>query len=168
MTRVNDTFVERDEEGVQGRLRLAKVLGAAAQVPAVAGVVDALAQQVQAMQFGVCSAEAAQQQPPRHTLEAQSNALPQGSPGEKVAQEPVLAWQVRQPICAATALQQNPPRQAPEGQVEFKVQGRPVRATIHEAVPNRVIWPVGQHASAPEVLLVPGGQGKHRGCPGLD
>ncbi len=126
MTRERDTVEARETLALQGRGRLEGTLGLAEQVPAVAGVVEALAQQVQAVQLGVCRAEAAQQQPPRHRLEAQSNALAQDSPGEKVAQVPVLAWQVRQPKCAAAALQQKPPRQTPEGQVEFKVQAAPV------------------------------------------
>ena len=54
----------------------------AAQLPAVEGVVEALDQQVQAVQLGVCKATEAQQHPPRHTVEAQSNWEPQGSPGE--------------------------------------------------------------------------------------
>jgi hypothetical protein len=102
----------------------------AAQAPDEAGVVVMLVQQAQALQLETCRAEAAQQQPPRHRLEAQSNALAQDSPGEKVVQVPVLAWQVRQPKCAAAALQQNPPRQAPERQVEFKVHAAPVATLV--------------------------------------
>ncbi len=104
--------------------------GEAVQVPAFAAVVEALDQQAQVVQPGFWMAEAAQQQPPRHWLEAQSKALAQDSPGEKVVQVPVLAWQVRQPKCAAAALQQKPPRQAPEGQVEFKVHAAPVATLV--------------------------------------
>ena len=60
----------------------APVVGEAAQAPAVAGVVEALAQHWQALQPAVCSALAAQQQPPRHRLEAQSKGEAQASPGE--------------------------------------------------------------------------------------
>ena len=82
MTRERDTVEARETLALHGRGRLEGALGLAEQVPAVAGVVEALAQQVQAVQLGVCRAEAAQQHPPRHWLEAQSKALEQASPGE--------------------------------------------------------------------------------------
>jgi hypothetical protein len=106
MTRERDTVEARETLALQGRGRLEGALGLAEQVPAVAGVLEALAQQAQAVQPGVWMAEAAQQHPPRHRLEAQSKALEQDSPGEAVAQYPEPGWQTWQPTRAAAALQQ--------------------------------------------------------------
>ena len=106
---------ERATEALREVLALqlsVKLVGSAGEmvgevrVSAVASVVEALAQQVQAVQLGVCRAEAAQQQPPRHWLEAQSKALEQASPGENVTQVPEPGWQAVQPRRAAAALQQ--------------------------------------------------------------
>ena len=93
MTRERATVEGRETLALQGRLGVPMAGGEAkeAQTPAVAGVVEALAQHWQALQLGVRMAEAAQQQPPRHWLEAQSKREAQDSPGELVAQEPVLA-----------------------------------------------------------------------------
>lgn len=78
----------------------------AAQVPAVAGVVALVAQHWQAVQLGESMAEAVQQHPPRHWLEAQSKLEVQGSPGEPKRQPPNGGTQVTQPKRAAVAEQQ--------------------------------------------------------------
>ena len=84
MMRERDTVEARETLALQGREGVPMVGGAAKeeQVPAVAGVVEALVQHWQAAQLGVRMAGAAQQHPPRHWLEAQSKALEQASPGE--------------------------------------------------------------------------------------
>ena len=84
MTRERDTVEARETLALQGREGVPMVGGAAKeeQVPAVAGVVEALVQHWQAAQLGVRMAEAAQQHPPRHWLVAQSNLEAQGSPGD--------------------------------------------------------------------------------------
>ena len=107
MTRESGTAAGRDTEALHWRV----VLVVAAredepQEPAVAAEVEALAQHVQAVQPSVCTAELAQQQPPRHRLVPQSAAEAQASPGEDRAQEPEPGWQPRQPSATAAALQQ--------------------------------------------------------------
>ncbi len=86
MTRERETLEAsgREIEALQGRERGGAAMAAetAVQAPAVAGVVEALAQQAQAEQLGASGAEAAQQQPPRQRLEAQSKLEAQASPGE--------------------------------------------------------------------------------------
>ena len=109
-------------------------------VPAVAGVVVAFSQHLQAVHPAVARAEAEQQQPPRHWLEAQSKALAQASPGEKVAHEPLPGKQPLQPMASAVALQQKPPLQAPEGQEELEAQGEPeavIEGAAAAAVPEK-------------------------------
>ncbi len=53
MTREKDTVEARETLALHGRGRLEGALGLAEQVPAVAGVVETLDQQVQAVQLGV-------------------------------------------------------------------------------------------------------------------
>ncbi len=105
MTRERATGVDRETEALQSRAGVA-VEGEVVHVPAVAGVVEALDQQAQALQPGVCMALAVQQQPERQSVEAQSKAEPQASPGEKVEQEPVPGAQALQPRRVAAELQQ--------------------------------------------------------------
>ena len=90
-------------------------------------------------------AEAEQQQPARQRLEAQSKGEAQGSPGEKVAQEPLPGAQALQPMARAVALQQKPPLQAPEGQEELVAQEEPVVGT----------WGAATAAPLPLLLLAP-------------
>ncbi len=115
----------RATEALQSRAG-APVVGEAAQAPAVeSGAAEELDQQAQAVQARVCRAEGAQQQPPRQELEAQSKGEAQGSPGERVAQEPLPGKHALQPMAVAVALQQKPPLQAPEAQVALEAQGEP-------------------------------------------
>ena len=129
MTRDRGTEALMDTVPLQGRVagagRAAEAGTAEVQAPARDGGVEALARQAQAAQPSVCTADAAQQQPPWHRLVAQSKGEAQGSPGEKVAQEPVPGWQARQPREAAAGEQQEPDRQAPEEQVALEEQGAP-------------------------------------------
>lgn len=97
-------------------------------MPAVAAVVDTLAQHAHAVQPGTCSADAAQQQLPAQKFVPQSAAESQGSPGENKTQEPVPGRHAAQPNAAAAALQQNPERHSPvahAGVEEPGAQGAP-------------------------------------------
>lgn len=85
ITREGATVALRDRLPLQGREMVALEGGAgagAAHVPAVAAVVDAFDQHLHEVQPTVCKADAAQQQPPRQRLEAQSKCEVQVSPGE--------------------------------------------------------------------------------------
>ena len=82
--------------------------------PAVNAVVPLTPRHRHDEQPGVSSAEAEQQQPPRHTFVAQSNGDAQVSPGENVRHEPLCIEQVEQLRSADEGEQQNPPRQAPD------------------------------------------------------
>ena len=108
MTRERDTVEARETLALQGREGVPMVGGAAKeeQVPAVAGVVEALVQHWQAAQLGVRMAEAAQQHPPRHWLVAQSNLEAQGSPGDPKKQPPKGGAHTVQPRRAAVVEQQ--------------------------------------------------------------
>ena len=126
LTRERAVGVDRETVALHSRAGVAGV-GEAVHVPAVAGVVEALDQQAQALQPGVCMALAVQQQQPeRQSVEAQSKLEAQASPGEKVAQEPVPGAQALQPRRVAAVLQQKPPRQAPDVQEELEVQVEPL------------------------------------------
>ena len=100
-----------------GRGHAVLVAGALVQAPAVAAVVDALAQQPQAAQ-PTGDTPAVQQQPPRHRWEAQSKLEAHASPAVKRWHEPMPTSQARQPALTALGAQQKPPRQAPEAQNE--------------------------------------------------
>ena len=119
MTRERGTVAARAIEALQARVVPCAATGELVelQAPADAAVVPLLAQHPQEAQPRVSRAEAEQQQPPRHWLEAQSEAVSQGSPGEKVAQVPRKKWQALQPRRAAVGVQQMPLRQAPEVQL---------------------------------------------------
>ena len=69
--------------------------------PAVAAVVVVFDQHVHAVQPAVSIADAEQQQPPRHILDAQSGEIAHASPGEKVRHEPLCSSQPAQPNRAA-------------------------------------------------------------------
>lgn len=128
ITREGATVALMERLLLQGRGVVAMAGGAgagAAHVPAVAAAVDALAQQRHAVQPMTCTADAAQQQPPRQVLVPQSAAEAQGSPGEKRVQTPEPGAQETQPAAAAAALQQKPPKQAPETQEELDTQAAP-------------------------------------------
>ena len=128
MTRDRGTDVEMDTVALHCKVVLVVAIKAVElQAPAVAAVVEALAQHAQEAQPRVCSAGAAQQQPPRHRLVPQSAGEAQASPGELSRQVPVLARQVAQPARAALGEQQKPPRQAEEAQEALEVQGAPGR-----------------------------------------
>ena len=91
----------------------------ATHAPALAAVVDALAQQPHAAQPpGARSAEEAQQQPPAQRLVPQSASEAQGSPGDRGTHAPEPGRHAVQPSAAAAALQQKPARQAPKAHVE--------------------------------------------------
>jgi hypothetical protein len=108
MAREGANVALREALVLQGSGRVSKGSGAAedAHAPAVAAVVDALAQHWHAAQPTVCTAGAAQQQPPRHTLVPQSAADAQGSPGEPRKQPPIWGAQLEQPSRAAVEEQQ--------------------------------------------------------------
>ncbi len=95
------------------------------QAPAVAAVVDALAQQPHAAQPGTINAETAQQQPPRQRLVPQSALKAQGSPGGSSAHAPVKGVQAEQLARAAAGEQQKPARQRPAAQAASSAQGAP-------------------------------------------
>ena len=93
--------------------------------PALAAVVDALAQQPHAVQPpGARSAEEAQQQPPAHRLVPQSALEVQVSPGDRGTHAPEPGRHAVQPSAAAAVLQQNPERHA-HAVGEVVVQGAP-------------------------------------------
>ncbi len=97
----------------------------ATHAPAVAAVVDALAQQPHAAQPGASSAEAAQQQPPAQRLVPQSAAEAQGSPGGCSAHAPVKGVHAEQLARAAAGAQQKPPRHGPAAQAVSSAQDAP-------------------------------------------
>jgi len=124
------------EEGVTALLALevalqgssasgAAAAGAALHAPAVAAVVDALAQHSHAAQPGVSSAEEAQQQPPPQRFVPQSAFEAHASPGELSMQAPASRVQEAQPCRAALGEQQKPPRHARVEQKEEELQGAP-------------------------------------------
>ena len=166
MMRAGATEALSDSEALQA----SRVVGwgcKAVQEPAEAAVVEALDQQAQAVQPGVWRAAAAQQQPPRHWLEAQSKFEAHASPGEYVWQEPVAEEQALQPIRAAAALQQKPPRQAPEGHEELETQPRLGAAPArHCRVPGGLKKFAGQQSCEPATLVVKEGQGRQLIWPG--
>jgi hypothetical protein len=165
MTRESEAGVERDTEALQSSGRVA-VEGEAVQVPAVAGVVDALAQQAQALQPGVCMALAVQQQPERQSVEAQSKEEAQASPGEKVAQEPVPGAQALQFMRVAAALQQKPPRQAaPKRQVASEAQAVPVETAVAKL---REVEHCTAEVAPANGVVRPGGQGLQAVAPGAE
>lgn len=90
--------------------------GASAQPPAVAAVVDASDQQVQAPHPAVAAAAGVQQHPPRHAKEPQSKAPAHASPGGPATHAPVGTPQALHPARMATAEQHTPPRHWPLAQ----------------------------------------------------
>ena len=68
---------------------------------------------------GVSSADAEQQQPPRHRSLAQSADTAHDSPGERVRHEPVCSAQPEQLRDTETSLQHAPPEHQPEVQDEL-------------------------------------------------
>ena len=101
--------------------------------PAVLALLPTLPQQPHMLQPGVSSAEAAQQQPPRHSPEPQSKALPHASPGEKAMQAPSEGAHAAQPARAALAVQHVPPRHAPDAHVASPMQVAPAAASAGKA-----------------------------------
>ena len=79
-----DVLVEEGMPGVGEGVGVARE----AHVPAVAAVVPPADQHAHAAQPGVSTAEAAQQQPPRHRLVPHAKLPPQASPGPYVRQDP--------------------------------------------------------------------------------
>lgn len=155
ITREGATVALRDRLPLQGRATVALEGGigaGAAHVPAVAAVVDALAQHRQEVQPTVCKADAAQQQPPRQVLVPQSKAEAQGSPGELRRQEPEPGKQPLHPERSAVREQQTLERQAPVAQEALLVQAEPGARAVVSAVP-------GRGALAPPGQLEPEGQG---------
>ena len=86
--------------------------------PADAGVVPFAPRQRQAVHPAVFAADAAQQQPPRHTFVAQSKGDAHVSPGEKVRHDPLCIEHVEHERSADVAEQQKPPRHADEAHAE--------------------------------------------------
>lgn len=110
ITRERDTVAFRDAVPLQGRVpvKLAEALVAEEEVhvPAVAAVVAEEVQHAQEEQPSVCSAEEAQQQPPKHMLVPQSAFEAHASPGELRMQEPEPKLHAWQPCRAALGEQQ--------------------------------------------------------------
>ncbi len=110
ITRERGTVALRDAVALQGRapVKLAEALVAEEEVhaPAVAAVVAGEVQHAQEEQPSVCSAEEAQQQPPKHKLVPQSAFEAQASPGELRMQEPDPKLHAWQPCRAALGEQQ--------------------------------------------------------------
>ena len=110
ITRERGTVALRDAVALQGRapVKLAEALVAEEVVhaPAVEAVVAGEVQHAQEEQPSVCSAEEAQQQPPKHKLVPQSAFEAQASPGELRMQEPDPKLHAWQPCRAALGEQQ--------------------------------------------------------------
>ncbi len=118
-----DVLVEEGTPGVGEGVGVARE----AHTPAVAAVVPPADQHVQAAQPAVCTAAAAQQQPPRQRLVPQAKLLLQASPGPYVRQDPDWKAHTLQPTAMAYWLQQKPPPQTPEAHSESREQARPGR-----------------------------------------
>ena len=71
------------------------------------------------------AAAAEQQQPPAHTLVAQSKGVAQAFPGDCNVQRPVRGAQEEQPRRASSRAQQEPPAHALEEQLELKEHSAP-------------------------------------------
>ena len=93
------------------------------QVPAVAAVVDTLAQQAHVAHVG--ATPAAQQQPPAHRWEAHSEGVAQGSPRAYRRHEPVPRLHAVHPAAAAPRVQHTPPRHAAVEHWALTVQAAP-------------------------------------------
>jgi hypothetical protein len=132
--RAESTVAFMAAEALQGSAREgaggAGVGEGAAHAPALLAFAPAAAQQPHAVQPGVSSADAAQQQPPRHRPLPQLNALAQASPGENAMQAPSKGAHASQPARAALALQHAPPRHAPEAHAASAAQGAPAAASM--------------------------------------
>ncbi len=128
MTRPSAILALTAMDALQGSVAFAEFC-VRRQAPAFAAGEPALKQR-QAEHPAVCTADAAQQQPPRQRFVPQSKDDAHLSPGFTSEHAPVFETQVEQPRAAEELEQQKPPRQAEEAHVELAVQEVPPAARV--------------------------------------